>query len=247
MDDAYRCPRCRRLRDHPDAACDTCDYDPDPDHDTDPEIPMTEPTPETPAPVSDDFALTHLPVGLPRQIARAVVEAVWSVVGRQPTGGGCRAFCTTAEWIKRGEEHGHESLLILVHDGGDLARCCNHAYGDAAAIDALRAAIEKLGLVIENCTSWYSAVYPIDNEAPRWAAPVPELSLTLGDSDRAIDLVGRLLGLVVWIDGDVVTLDRVHRDTRGAVLTVRPYDIVGDKHGDPREILLTTVHTLHVY
>lgn len=74
--------------------------------------------------------------------------------------GGCKAFYTPAEWRERKEQYGLSSKLILVHDGGTLARYCNPAYEDDDAIEAMREALAGVGMYVEQCTSWYSAVYP---------------------------------------------------------------------------------------
>ena len=59
----------------------------------------------------------------------------------------------------RNEKYGLDAVLILVHDGGDLARFCNYDYECYRAIERLAAALGKAGYFIENCTGWYSAVY----------------------------------------------------------------------------------------
>ena len=98
--------------------------------------------------------------------AHAAIVALLERDGSTITGG-CRAFYTPAEWQERGEEYGLDSALIVVHDGGDLARYCNMNYEcyrtseDAPKrewdrmIDALNAA----GFWSEQCTSWYTAIY----------------------------------------------------------------------------------------
>ena len=73
--------------------------------------------------------------------------------------GGCRPFYTPEEWEARGEDYGTESILVLVHDGGDLARFCNEDYGDYPAIDAFQVFLKSKNLYLEGCTCWYSALY----------------------------------------------------------------------------------------
>jgi hypothetical protein len=90
--------------------------------------------------------------------------------------GGCRTFYSPAEWRERGEEYGRDAVLIVVYDGGNVrpyfsldaaydldcevfeatgkpSRRCYSTTEDMG--DALRAA----GFEVEECTSWYSAVY----------------------------------------------------------------------------------------
>ncbi len=101
-----------------------------------------------------DFAIDHLTTRQ-QSIARAVLRCL----PEGATGGGCRAFYSPAEWRERGEEYGRDSLLILVHDGGDLATMCSLDYGCYQAQARLVAELRKRGLFVEQCTTWYSAVY----------------------------------------------------------------------------------------
>lgn len=73
--------------------------------------------------------------------------------------GGCRVFYTPEEWKLRGEVYGRDSLLIVVHDGGDHAPAFNLDYGMYDISDKLREHMRKEGYMVEQCTSWYSAVY----------------------------------------------------------------------------------------
>lgn len=107
-----------------------------------------------------------------REIAKAIVALCRKVHKREPTGGGCKAFYSPAVWRARGEEYGLESLLILVHDGGDLAPMCNMDYEDFESYAQLRDTLRPLGVYLENCTSWYSAVYPL--------APLPVAKKPVG-------------------------------------------------------------------
>ena len=96
------------------------------------------------------------------KVARDVLYAALAVLGSAPQTGGCRAFYTPAEWDERNEEHGLNSILILVHDGGDFAQLCNHSYECYALMDSFNNELEKRGYYIESCTCWYSAVYLAD-------------------------------------------------------------------------------------
>lgn len=75
--------------------------------------------------------------------------------------GGCRAFYSPAAWAARGELYGLRSLLVVVHDGGAHARYFAWEYERYDAIEALRVELEKHGWYAEQCTTWYSAIYPI--------------------------------------------------------------------------------------
>lgn len=78
--------------------------------------------------------------------------------------GGCKAFYTPHQWRERGEEYGTESLLIVCHDGGDLAAMLNwdyfHGKEDYERFEELQRRLGLEGMYIEGCTCWYSAVYP---------------------------------------------------------------------------------------
>jgi hypothetical protein len=74
--------------------------------------------------------------------------------------GGCRVFYSPAEWKERGEQYGTESLLIVVHDGGDHAGYFTLDAFAYAALDRMQEDLACVGAYAETCTSWYSAVYP---------------------------------------------------------------------------------------
>ena len=105
-----------------------------------------------------DFSTEHLNDD-EKKIANIVIRAVKKINKRDPDGGGCKAFYTQDEWKDRGEDYATDAKLILVHDGGDLSRLCNYSYCDYDGIERFRKALEKADLHIEQCTSWYSAIY----------------------------------------------------------------------------------------
>lgn len=104
--------------------------------------------------VSDDFRTDHLE-GDSLKVAKIIKD----VIGGDASGGGCRAFWTAKEWASRGEEYGTDSVLVLVHDGGDLAPFCNWNYQQYSLTEQLAEALAKAGYYYEQCTCWYSAVY----------------------------------------------------------------------------------------
>lgn len=105
-------------------------------------------------PTSKDFTTEHL-----RPHERVIAEAVLSVLPDDATGGGCQAFYSPDKWKERGETYGHGSLLIVVHDGGDLAPYCSLDYGCYGLNGRMVEALSKAGVYVEQCTSWYSAIY----------------------------------------------------------------------------------------
>jgi len=108
---------------------------------------------------STDFQIKHLR-GQALRAAKLIRAHLTGKLERAPSGGGCKAFYSPKQWKERGEEYGTNSVLVLVHDGGDLSPFCNYDYGCPGLVEGLRLVLEKEGLYIECCTGWYSAVYP---------------------------------------------------------------------------------------
>lgn len=101
--------------------------------------------------------------------AARVHEAIMAVLNDAPyelsTGGG-RAFYTPEEWRARGEQYGRESVLIVVHDGGDHAHYFNPDYEGHHAKSIMDKALDKIGCYAEPCTCWYTAVYQDQEVTP---------------------------------------------------------------------------------
>jgi hypothetical protein len=70
-------------------------------------------------------------------------------------------WCTPEEWSERGENHGLGSVLVVIHDGGNLARFFSYDHEDYRAIDRMDKALEAVGYYSEQMTTWYSAIFPI--------------------------------------------------------------------------------------
>lgn len=99
-----------------------------------------------------DFDVWHL-TDEQREIAQTILKAA-----NAEYSGGCRAFYTPDEWKDKGEEYGLNSVLIVVHDGGDLSP----VFGiDGDPRDVWQALTAK-GFWFEPCTCWYSAIYDRD-------------------------------------------------------------------------------------
>jgi hypothetical protein len=75
--------------------------------------------------------------------------------------GGCRAFYSPAEWQARKEDHGKESELIVVYDGGDLGCFFEFDKLRPDLIDQMNQALGEIGMIAQPCTCWYAAIYPI--------------------------------------------------------------------------------------
>ena len=115
--------------------------------------------------VNPDF---NKPGGLSKEgdLAYSVIRE-WVQSKGEDYSGGCKCFYSPEEWADRGEEYGLRSELIIVHDGGCLSTA-NDDYGIWVrdTMDALSA----LGLFVEHCTCWYSAVYSL-NPKPSLGEP----------------------------------------------------------------------------
>jgi hypothetical protein len=84
--------------------------------------------------------------------------------------GGCKLFYTPQEFAARGGQWGWRNKngdygvgteLIVCHDGGAFAKYFNWDYEDYASVERMRQVLEKAGCFAEQCTSWFSAIYPI--------------------------------------------------------------------------------------
>ena len=78
--------------------------------------------------------------------------------------GGCKPFYSPSEWKERGERYGTKSHLVIVYDGGDLSRIFNSDYAalnNYKLYEAVGSQLREYGLFVEECTSWYSAIYSI--------------------------------------------------------------------------------------
>jgi len=77
--------------------------------------------------------------------------------------GGCRSFYSPAEWRERGEQYGTNGELVVVYDGGDLARffSIDASYPSYEGHTLMSEALAAEGLYFEECTCWYAAIYEI--------------------------------------------------------------------------------------
>ena len=105
--------------------------------------------------MKNDFATDHL-----KGDALKAAKVMLSLLPKDASGGGCRAFYTPEEWKERGEDYGTESVLVVCHDGGDLAPYLNMDYCAYKKWEEMFKEFEGTEFYVEQCTSWYSAVYP---------------------------------------------------------------------------------------
>ena len=101
-----------------------------------------------------------------KRIANTILETIADMNGyndKYPiSGGGCKAFYTPDEWLDRGEDYGIRSKLIVCHDGGDLLPYFSYDGTGYGRNERMVEALEKLGYYAEQCTCWYTTIYPID-------------------------------------------------------------------------------------
>lgn len=107
-----------------------------------------------------------LPIGASEEAAK-IHAAIMATLPHWAESGGCQVFHTPEEWAARGEEYGHGSVLVVVHDGGDHAPYFNWAYGAAQAREELNKAMDEIGFYANQCTGWYSAIYRQEAAQPR--------------------------------------------------------------------------------
>lgn len=102
------------------------------------------------------------------KIAKTVHSVAKKHLGSEPDAGGGKTFVHPSEWDG---EYGKESLLIIVHDGGDYAKYFNMDYQDYEAIELMSKALDKLGVFVQDCEGWYSAVYESEpSDSPELSA-----------------------------------------------------------------------------
>lgn len=106
-----------------------------------------------------NFSNDVLQNAVQKAIAKAIMKCVKSDT-KKPDSGGCRAFYSPAEWAERGEKYGKESFLVVVHDGGDLAPYFSLDYQQYEQYNKMEETLKEIGFYQEQCTSWYSAIYP---------------------------------------------------------------------------------------
>ena len=73
--------------------------------------------------------------------------------------GGCKAFYSPKEWQERGEEYGCDSVLVIVHDGGDHGNAFSYDREEYEVLDAMIEHLHPSGVYPEQCTCWYTAIY----------------------------------------------------------------------------------------
>ncbi|OBK36967.1 hypothetical protein A5658_04720 [Mycobacterium sp. 1245111.1] len=93
------------------------------------------------------------------QTAAATLWEFFVHQGIEYHGGGGK-FYTPAQWAERGETGGRSSVLVVTHDGGEHAGAFNLDYEQYELNNALNECLSSVGLYAEQCTSWYSAIYP---------------------------------------------------------------------------------------
>lgn len=92
---------------------------------------------------------------------RVICEVMHECEGDDIYTGGCKTFYSPEEWIARGEEYGRESELVIVHDGGEVAKYFNLDYECYDLEQRMQKELAAHGLYAEPCTSWYTAIYKI--------------------------------------------------------------------------------------
>lgn len=108
--------------------------------------------------IQNDLDVNHLN-NSQKQLAQLIISTAKSLQQSEVYCGGCRAFYTPEEWIKRDELYGTNSMLIVCHDGGDMAKFFNYAYECVNYMEQMRLALKNNGYYAESCTCWYTAIF----------------------------------------------------------------------------------------
>jgi len=109
--------------------------------------------------ISRDFEIPNDLSELGHKAAEVIIKTARDHIGKEASGGGCRAFYSPEEWTERGESFGTTSELVVVHDGGDLATMFSYMYGNVDLQESVSRALEEIGCWYESCTCWYTAIY----------------------------------------------------------------------------------------
>jgi hypothetical protein len=124
-------------------------------------------------PPNDDFDIPSDLSPKAKKIAKAIVTLAKRMFGSDTSGGGCRAFYSPEDWVrKEGRQIDDEVVLVVVHDGGDMGPLFNYDYLGSTHKRA-KAALKKLNTHAENQGSWYTFIYadePVRASRPRPAA-----------------------------------------------------------------------------
>jgi len=92
-----------------------------------------------------------------RQAAKIIIDFAKRRKGFST--GGCTPFYTPTEWKESGERYGHESCLIVCHDGGDFSPIFNLDYMQYDLYDKMVEALGKAGFYPEGMYCWCTAIY----------------------------------------------------------------------------------------
>lgn len=75
--------------------------------------------------------------------------------------GGCTTFYSPKQWKERDERYGTNSLLLVVHDGGDVSNFFNYDCECYELINKMDKALREAGFYAECCTNWHTAIYKL--------------------------------------------------------------------------------------
>ena len=106
----------------------------------------------------DDFSTAHLR-GEAKKIAEAIKKLIREDKGGEPWGGGSKAFRTPARHRKMGFDVPKGTVLVLGHDGGDLAPYLNRMYDYPEGYNKMRDLLNRMGYWTEMQNSAETVVY----------------------------------------------------------------------------------------
>jgi len=112
--------------------------------------------------------MKYKPEGRTSPEQKAIINAIMDVATAHAkendytfSTGGCTPFYLPTAWKARGEVYGHDSKLVVCHDGGDLQSFFNMDYEDYDAYELMLNALNKIGYFPEGLHNWCTGVYKI--------------------------------------------------------------------------------------
>lgn len=75
--------------------------------------------------------------------------------------GGCQAFYTPREWRERGEPYSQGAVLIVVHEGSEVAYLFDYdkVNGNYSAMEQMAEILGRAGFLAESMNGWSTAIY----------------------------------------------------------------------------------------
>lgn len=105
--------------------------------------------------------LNAMPEGLSTkgQKAYKVIMDTMTLANGTVDTGGCITFYSPQQWKAKGELNCLDAELIVVYDGGAVARFFSYGYACYDLINDMDEQLSNAGFYSEQGTNWYSGIY----------------------------------------------------------------------------------------